>query len=240
MSYLVDFHSHILPGVDDGSRSTEESLQMLRLSARQGIRHMVATPHFYPRYDSPETFLRKRENAEKKLRNAMVDEPDLPGISIGAEVYFFSGISDSELIKALTIEGKRCILIEMPQSPWKESHYRELEGIYTKHGITPIVAHVDRYIRPFHTHGIPERLEQLPVLVQANAEFFLRSSTRSMAMKMLKKGRIHLLGSDCHNLSSRCPNLGDAVKLIERRFGEEIIGRIESCQDAVLSDGLTV
>lgn len=234
----MDFHSHILPGIDDGSKNLQETLRMMRMSAQQGIRHMVATPHFYPRYDSPETFLRKREEAADRLRNAMEDEPELPEISIGAEVYFFSGISDSELIKALTIEGKRCILIEMPQSPWKESHYRELEGIYTKHGITPIVAHIDRYIRPFHTHGIPERLEQMPVLVQANAEFFLRSSTRSMAMKMLKKDRIQLLGSDCHNLSSRSPNLGDAVELIERKLGENALAGVRFYQDDVLNSSL--
>ena len=238
MRHIVDFHSHILPGIDDGSKNLQESLRMMRLSAQQRIRHMVATPHFYPRYDSPETFLRKREEAADKLRKAMVDEPDLPEISIGAEVYFFSGISDSELIKALTIEGKRCILIEMPQSPWKESHYRELEGIYIKNGITPIVAHIDRYIRPFHTHGIPERLEQMPVLVQANAEFFLRSSTRNMAMKMLKKDRIHLLGSDCHNLSSRSPDLGDAVELIEQKLGENALAGIQIYQDDVLNSSL--
>lgn len=238
MRHIVDFHSHILPGIDDGSKNLQESLRMMRLSVQQGIRHMVATPHFYPRYDSPETFLRKREEAADKLRKAMVDEPDLPEISIGAEVYFFSGISDSELIKALTIEGKRCILIEMPQSPWKESHYRELEGIYIKNGITPIVAHIDRYIRPFHTHGIPERLEQMPVLVQANAEFFLRSSTRNMAMKMLKKDRIHLLGSDCHNLSSRSPDLGDAVELIEQKLGENALAGIQIYQDDVLNSSL--
>ena len=238
MRHIVDFHSHILPGIDDGSKNLQESLRMMRLSAQQGIRHMVATPHFYPRYDSPETFLRKREEAADKLRKAMVDEPDLPEISIGAEVYFFSGISDSELIKALTIEGKRCILIEMPQSPWKESHYRELEGIYIKNGITPIVAHIDRYIRPFHTHGIPERLEQMPVLVQAYAEFFLRCSTRNMAMKMLKKDRIHLLGSDCHNLSSRSPDLGDAVELIEQKLGENALAGIQIYQDDVLNSSL--
>ena len=237
MSNIVDFHSHILPGIDDGSSSVEESLEMLRLAARQGVRHMVATPHFYPRYDSPEVFLQKREEAARILREAMAQEPDLPEISLGAEVYFFPGISDSDIIKSLTITGNRCILIEMPQSPWKESHYRELEGIYTKHGITPIVAHVDRYIRPFHTHGIPQRLEKLPVLVQANAGFFLRSSTRNMALKMLKRGQIHLLGSDCHNMRSRLPNLGDAVECIERKLGRELLGRIRDCQDDVLNCG---
>ena len=237
MRNIVDFHSHILPGIDDGSADVEESLRMLRLSARQGVTHMVATPHFYPRYDSPEAFLRKREEAEAILRSAMAEEPGMPEISVGAEVYFFSGISESELIKALTIEGKGCILIEMPQSPWKESHYRELEGIYAKHGITPIIAHVDRYIRPFHTHGIPERLEKLPVLVQANAGFFLDSRTRGMALRMLKKDRIHLLGSDCHNMRSRRPNLEEAVKRIERKLGPEAVDSIHYYQNLVLNRG---
>lgn len=234
MEGIVDFHSHILPGIDDGSRYLEESLELMRISARQGVTHMVATPHFYPRYDSPEKFLRKREEAERLLRQAMAEDPRLPELTVGAEVYFFSGISDSELINALTIGGKRCILIEMPDSPWQESHYRELEGIYVKHGITPIIAHVDRYIRPFHTHGIPERLEKLPVKVQANASFFLHSNTRSLALRMLKRSRIHLLGSDCHNLSSRRPNLEAAVEIIEQRMGPGALNGVRLCQRKLL------
>lgn len=236
MRRIVDCHSHILPGIDDGSKNLEESLELLRLSARQGVSHMLATPHFYPQYDAPERFLRKREEAECLLREATQRDPELPDFTVGAEVYFFSGISDSELIHALTIGKKRCILIEMPPSPWKENHYRELEGIYTKHGITPIVAHVDRYIRPFHTHGIPERLAELPVLVQANANFFLNSATRRMALRMLKKEQIHLLGSDCHNLTSRRPNLQSAVEIIEEKLGLNAIRQIRRYQTRVLDD----
>lgn len=236
MKGIIDFHSHILPGIDDGSRSVEMSMEMLRRSAQQGVRHMVATPHFYPRYDSPEHFLRKREEAELRLREAMAEESGLPEISLGAEVYFFSGISDSDLVGTLTIEGKRCILIEMPHSPWKDSHYRELAGIYEKHRITPIIAHVDRYIRPFKTHHIPERLAELPVLVQANASFFLNSSTRSMALRMLRKGQIHLLGSDCHNLDDRAPNLKGAADIIQDRLGPSAMRQIRYFQEEVLPD----
>lgn len=238
MTGIVDFHSHILPGIDDGSADVEESLRMLRRSAEQGITHMVATPHFYPRYDSPERFLKKRAGAEALLRSKMEAESGLPEITVGAEVYFFPGISDSEWLNTLTIGEKRCILIEMPQSPWSQSHYRELEGIYTKQGITPIVAHVDRYIRPFHTHGIPQQLEKLPVLVQANADFFLESSTRAMALRMLKKDRIHLLGSDCHNLRSRKPNLQAAVQVIEKKLGAEALSQIYRAQRELLGDGI--
>lgn len=234
MEGIFDFHSHILPGIDDGSADLEESLEMLRLSARQGIRQMVATPHFYPRYDAPEKFLRRRAEAEKLLLQAVAAEPGLPKLIMAAEVYYFSGISDSELVNALTIGDNRCILIEMPPAPWKESHYRELEAIYAKHRIIPIIAHVDRYIRPFRTYGIPKRLETLPVLVQANADFFIEKSTRSMALRMLKKDQIHLLGSDCHNLHSRSPNLREAVDIIQERLGQDALARIRYYQQRLL------
>lgn len=233
MSAIIDFHSHILPGIDDGSKSLKESLSMLELEAEQEIRYVVATPHFYAQHDDPERFLRKRKAAEEQLREALEMRGDLPAISVGAEVYFFSGMSHSDILPYLTIGEKRCILIEMPNAPWSESMYRELAEIRDRRDLIPIIAHVDRYISPFRTYGIPERLEQLPVLVQANASFFLNRKTRGMAMKMLREDRIHLLGSDCHNLSSRLPNLGPAVELIEQRFGSEMIEQIVSYQDVI-------
>ena len=236
----LDFHSHILPGVDDGSASVEESLQMLRMQTQQGINHVVATPHFYPRYDTPEQFLERRNAAEKLLTDLIFREPELPGLSVGAEVYFFPGISDSEVLQQLTIDRNKCILLEMPQSPWDSSMYRELENIYVKQGITPIIAHIDRYIAPFRTHGIPERLRQLPVMVQANASFFLNRKTSGMALRMLKHDSIHLLGSDCHNMYNRPPRLGQACEVIRRHLGPEVLQRIENYGREILADTVKV
>lgn len=236
MSGIIDFHSHILPGMDDGSSCVAESIAMLKAEAVQGIRHVVATPHFYAHHDSPERFLARRQEAEKRLREEMEKHIGLPTLSVGAEVYFFSGIAHSDALSALTIDEKKCILIEMPNSPWSDSMYRELEQIQTRRGLLPVVAHVDRYIRPLRTHRIPERLEQLPVLVQANASFFLQPQTRRMALKMLQKRQIHLLGSDCHNMTTRVPNLGDAVALLQRQFGNKEIERICSWQEEALLD----
>ena len=219
MSQIVDFHSHVLPGIDDGSKDSEMSLKMLRILAKQGVTHVVATPHFYPQHDTPERFLRRRAEAEAVLREAMAGEPGLPALSIGAEVYYYNGMSDSDAIKDLTIDKNRCILLEMPGMPWTDAMYREMEALYVKRGLLPVVAHVDRYISRFRTHGVFERLEKLPVLVQANAEFFLDRATARMALRMLKKGAIHLLGSDCHNLTDRKPNLGEAVELIRQHLG---------------------
>lgn len=231
---IIDFHSHILPGVDDGSESIEESLAMLRMEVEQGIGHVVATPHFYAQHDTPEHFLNKRNIAEARLREVLQKHPELPKISVGAEVFFFRGISHSDAILELTIAEKKCILIEMPHMDWSDSMYRELESIYTNFELTPIIAHIDRYIKPFHAKKVLNRLSELPVFVQANAGFFLNSATGNMALRMLKRDQIQLLGSDCHNLTDRKPNLGSAIAQIEKRAGGDVLERIHQYQHDVL------
>lgn len=224
---FIDFHTHVLPEIDDGSSSLEESIGLLQREAEQGITRVVATPHFYANHDSPEAFLEKRAFAKERLDAELKNYPGLPKISLGAEVYFFHGISDSDALSELTIDNKRFILIEMPEPPWTESMYSELQTIYSQRGITPIMAHMDRYIAPFRTNEIPERFYDLPVLVQANASFFLRGGlTSRLAFRLLKEDKIQLLGSDCHNLSSRPPRIGEAIEVIRKKLGEDAITRI--------------
>ena len=234
MDRRVDFHSHILPGVDDGSRSVEESLEMLRAEARQGIGTVVATPHFYANHDTPERFLRRRAAAWEMLQTAMAQEAGLPEVILGAEVYYFSGISDSDQLHRLTTGQKRYIMLEMPTVPWTQNMYQEMENIYTKHGITPIIAHIDRYISPLRHRQILNRLEDLPVLVQANSDFFLRPMTVPLALRMLKEKRIHLLGSDCHNCSTRKPELGRAIEKIEKHLGASALEHLRFYEETVL------
>ena len=233
---FTDFHSHILPGIDDGSSSVEESLKLMEIEAEQGIKRVVATPHFYANHDSPERFLERRANAKALLEKALENRIDMPKIEIGAEVHFFRGISDSEFLPELTITNKRFILIEMPDSDWSESMYSELESIYYQRGITPIIAHMDRYISPFRTRKIPEKFSKMPVLVQANASFFLEGGlTSKLALKLLKEDKIQLLGSDCHNLTKRPPKLGLAAEVIRKKLGEEYLERIENYGETVFS-----
>lgn len=233
METIVDIHSHILPGIDDGSACVEESISMLLEESRQGITHVTATPHFYANHDTPENFLSRRYRAEAKLRREMEKYDGLPELTVGAEVYFFRGMSESELLPQLTICGGDYIMIEMPPSPWTQEMYRELAGIWEKQGIIPIVAHVDRYISPLRTYGIPRNLNQMRVLVQANAGFFLNRSTSVLAMKMLQADQIQLLGSDCHNMTSRKPNLGPARQRIEKKLGQDVLENVHKYERMV-------
>lgn len=231
---VIDFHSHVLPGIDDGSASLDESIAMLQMAAGQGITHIVATPHFYPAQDDPQRFLDRRDRAEEKLRREMAKYSGLPELFVGAEVYFFRGMSHSEVLPLLTIQEKKCIMIEMPHTSWGESFYRELWQIHSHFSLVPIIAHIDRYISPVGMHRTMKQLEQLPVMIQANADAFLKKKTAAMATKMAKTGQIHLLGSDCHNLDTRKPNLGPALQVLHSRAGAEAVEHIRKCGKELL------
>lgn len=210
---MIDFHSHVLPGMDDGSKSVEESLALLEASAGQGISHMAATSHFYPMENSPEQFLERRAAAAERLRR--VWKPGLPKLLLGAEVYFFEGMSGVQELDALRLEGTQLLLVEMPFHSWTDRMVKELLAVHERPGICVMLAHIERYFR-FQPKGIWDDLRDRGILMQSNAEFFLSWRTKRKACRMLAEGRIHLLGSDCHNMTARPPRLGEALAAMKR------------------------
>ena len=231
---LTDFHSHILPGIDDGSQSAEQSLEMLRLSGEQGVTRIVATPHFYPHRDDCRAFLRRREQAFSQLQAAMETEPALPQVLLGGEVFYFRGISDSEEMDLLALGGKQHILVEMPFTEWTAAMYRDLEQLYTKQGLIPVIAHLDRYLHPFAWRKVVRELSQLPVRIQVNSEAILNRRTSAWAMGMLRKGQIHALGSDCHNMTDRRPDLGLAAERIRKKLGQPVLDTLAGYAEEIL------
>lgn len=232
---IVDFHTHILPGIDDGSKDVKESIAMLELEAQQGITHIVTTPHFYANHDHPKQFLERRKKAEEKLFEEMKKHENLPKVSIGAEVFYFRGISEFENLDSFRILGTRCVMIEMPMITWSKGMYAELKSIKQKHDLIPIIAHVDRYLGLFKNHEIMEYLSELPVLVQANANCLAGGLVSGRMMKYLKNDQIHLLGSDCHNMTNRPPNLGNVIQKIEKKLGKEKIEQINLRQQTIFN-----
>ena len=212
---MFDVHCHILPGIDDGSKSVTMSLEMLRLEAEQGIEGIVFTPHFYASQNSPETFLSRREQALKELEGSLGLLASVPRFTVGSEVHYFRGMSRSDSLESLCIGNSNFILIEMPFREWQPVFVDEIEEISTVHGLKVIIAHIERYFN--QDKKLVKRIIENPdLLIQCNAEFFIEKKTSSKAIKLLKKGRVDLLGSDSHNLDDRRPNLAEALAIIER------------------------
>ncbi len=219
---MIDFHSHILPDIDDGADCAETSLAMLRESFRQGVRLICATPHFYADEDDPASFLERREEAWAELKAAMGTEEGFPEIRLGAEVLYFPGISVSEQIRSLTLEGTPFLLVEPPMMPWSEAMLDEIQECGQNLRCIPVVAHVDRYMRMLSDDTLLGRVNGRRLLAQVNAGFFLHRSTRERAMEYLIRGRFQFIGSDCHDMEERRPNMGGAADVIRLAGGEKL------------------
>lgn len=207
MAAICDIHNHILPGMDDGCSCVEESLAVLTAAAEQGVHHLVATPHYYAQ-ESIEDFLCRRQEAESQLRACLPEDMHL---CVGAEVAWFNGISRCERLEALCIGKSRFLLLELPFAPWDSNLFRELRNLSHIRGVIPIVAHLERYL-PLQTKDAVKKLLGNDVLVQMNAEYFQRFVTALDARRLFAKGWVQLLGTDCHNMTTRPFNLGQAMK----------------------------
>ena len=208
---MIDYHCHILPQMDDGPDRLSECLTMLRRSREQGVEVMVSTSHFYADEDYPAQFVERRNAAFLRLREAMAREGEsYPLIVLGAEVLYFPGISQAQDIEKLVIGSGRTILVEPPMTTWSDSMLDEIAELGENLNCKPVVAHVDRYMRMLKDKRLIDRVLERNLLVQVNASWFIDPKTVRFAVRNLKQGKIHLIGSDCHNLLSRSPNLGQA------------------------------
>jgi protein-tyrosine phosphatase len=226
---MTDFHSHVLPGIDDGSKDVGMSIGMLDMMQAQGVSRLCCTSHFYANRNTPENFLRNRQAAYEKLTEEMEKERQkgkaFPELRLGAEVHFFDGMSTSKDLPDLCLEGTNLLLLEMPFTQWSDRMLDEVVQI-GRRGLQPVAAHIERYLNLNSKRTIKAFMEETGVLIQCNAEFFLDRRTARKALHMLKKEQIHFLGSDAHNLTLRQPNFRPAADLIERKLGPYAMERL--------------
>jgi len=147
---------------------------------------------------------------------------DMPKIRLGAEVLYYSGISKLEGLSRFCIEGTRFLLLEMPFSVWNEHIVKEVLELSCSGEFHLILAHVERYL-PDMPKELFRQLLEYDVIMQSNASFFLNFGTKRKALRMLRDGEIHLIGSDCHNMKSRQPKLDAARAVISKKLGEEFL-----------------
>lgn len=216
---MIDLHTHILPGMDDGSRCAEETAALLAMLKDQGADTLAATSHFYADREDPEAFLRRREEALAQLDTEMKVIP-------GAEVMYFSGMQHSEALQDLCIGDSRLLLVEMPFRPWSDRVVEEVLDIQLRQGLQVVLAHVDRYGSRECMGRWKKPLLHEGVLFQANADAIVRPF--SPVLSMVKAGQIHFLGSDCHNLTTRAPVIGAAAAKLSRKLGKETLQAMDA------------
>ena len=211
---MIDIHTHILPGLDDGAQDIEISSAMLQAEQAQGVRTVVFTPHYYGRI-SPEQFIEKRQNAFNQLQALL---PEGMQTRFGAEVYFTGmNIPDFEVLSSLTIEGTNYILFEFPfMLPWGSELLERLSDFIAETGYIPIIAHVERYHEVMKNPELVTRFINMGCLIQLNARAFSSKYERKFAFALLKHGLVHCISSDAHDTALRAPDLAKVKELIQQ------------------------
>ena len=217
LTQIIDLHTHILPGIDDGARSAEESISMLGESKKQGVVACVATPHCILHESGDiERFLHARDEAHGRLVYAIESAGcDIPEIYLGGEVYLDNNITKNfDGVERLCFDGTNYILVELPR---QRLDRRMTEWIFelTINGLNPILAHVERTsLKELDEIGIWD----LDITFQINAEAFLSFSSRRRLKRIFAHDKNFVIGSDMHNITSRPQCMLRAKEISQKKF----------------------
>lgn len=225
--FIVDVHSHILPGIDDGARDIAETIKMLLLAEAEGITHIVATPHFKKGYHNAAP--QKVKSLLQKIQN----ESDKRGISItlfpGNELYYFSEIEE-ELDQGIvcTMNESEFLLVEF--SPLDSYRYirNGLSSIQSA-GLVPILAHIERYECLQREPGYARELKDMGIKIQINTSSV--TGKTEMGIKrfthgLLKKRLVDYIGTDAHRSGSRAPRFRECSRVLYKKYDSSYVDAI--------------
>ena len=219
---MIDIHCHILPGIDDGSRDVEESMEMIREAYKAGFTNIISTSHYIEEsYNVPKA---RRQELIDMLNSKIEQEGMKIKIYNGAEAYITPNLV--ELIKAEelpTMNGTKYLLMELPM----HNQILSLESIVSKvinQGITLIIAHPERYSYVQKNYKILNELADMGVLFQANYGSCIGQygkEAEKTLKKLLKANRISFFGTDCHRAGSVYEKMPEILKKLEKMIGKE-------------------
>ena len=222
MSLQYDLHTHILPGIDDGANTVEESLALIESLKREGVHNICFTPHFYTHKEDIKDFLRRRNEAFRELKPYL---PDDVNVKLGAEVYVTRYLfSEERDFTPLCIEGTPYMITEFSyQSTFSENTLRMISRI-RDFGIIPILPHVERYPALLKKKSPIHELASMGVIIQSNASSFVSSSNKRKLINLAKMGYIDVLSTDAHSLTRNSPaNITPCLEIIKKKCGEGLI-----------------
>ena len=217
----IDIHSHILPGVDDGSRSREQSLEMLKIASENGIDSVILTPHNKAEHRNVSV-----EGIHRRLiqLQELADANHIPiTLYPGCEIYYRDGVTEQlEEGRLCTLANSKYVLLEF--MPVEEFSYIR-QAIYDVQsvGFIPVLAHVERY------HCMTAKLDNVAyaidrgALIQVNASSVtgaLGFKMKQTVKKMLKEQLIHFVATDAHDTKKRAPHIEECATYLQKKCGE--------------------
>lgn len=229
----IDFHSHILPGIDDGSRNIEESVALLDMMAADNVDVVFATPHYYSYKYPISKFLEKRSKAYESLKPHLKKEH--PAVMLCAEVLYDRSLITNEELPKLCLEGTDYLLWELPYSDLTDEIIFDTETLASTSHLNLMIAHIERYLN-FTSYERLSSILELDVIGQLNAVDFTSFMMRRRCKKLIADGYVHVLGTDYHRTDSGHKLLGEAEQIIRDKLHPGMLSVIEENSVKILKN----
>lgn len=224
---MIDLHLHLLPGVDDGPSCTEESLEMCKIAAADGVTDLVAVPHVLGNF--PRIEWKEIKKKAQKLEERVIEEGIRVRVHPGAELYFDERIFSLLGGKRMTLnESGRYLLMEFPFA-WIPNNYPDFIFRIQSKGYRVILAHPERNGEILANPEICREILERGSLIQITAGSLtglFGPKEAWLSKKMLKNGWVHFVGSDAHGTLGRLPLLSDAYRKVQQLLGKEAAERM--------------
>lgn len=224
---MIDIHSHVLTGLDDGARDFDTSIELCRIAALTGTTVLTATPHLMC-WNTASSLLEARDEKLRELRYALEEEQIDLELAAGVELLCDDEIFQVGDLSPFTLNGSRYLLIEFDFSGTSEEDVAAWCDHLLSRGFVPIIAHPERYAFVNDDITSIERLSEKNILFQLNcgsAVGMFGEQAARMALLMLRCGYADLLASDAHTLSRRTTDLSRMLQSYPPVIGREVIER---------------
>jgi protein-tyrosine phosphatase len=217
---LIDLHSHILFGVDDGAKSLEDSLAMGRLAAADGIQVMACTPHFMPgMYDNDSSDIRRRvAELNTVFEQEGIDVALVTGSDAHIRPDFLQALRSGDI---LTLHDSRYVLVEPPHNVLP-ARLDDLFFNIIAAGFVPILTHPERLKWIERDYAFIVNAFKSGVWMQITAGSLTGKFSKRpqyWAQRMLSEGIVHIIASDAHNIRSRPPVMSEAFEMAKTELG---------------------
>ena len=219
---MIDIHNHVLPNIDDGSKSMEMSLNMLKCANEQGVTDVVNTVHFqHPLFLNIDHSLENFERITKSLQSKL-DEYEIPiKIHLGSEVFYYENLLKISNEPLTTMGGGKYMLIEFSPKNIPNSQKQTLFDLKMS-GITPIIAHPERYKLVQENFSIVYDWINAGCLIQVDSGSILGlmgENAKKSSHLIIQERCCHILASDAHNDSNRNFTIKEAYSYVKTVIG---------------------
>lgn len=232
---MVDLHTHILPGVDDGADDVNDSAFLVDMLVSQRVDRIALTPHYLPMHESVEDFVAKRDAELEKIK--FLEQQKNIRFFTGAEVLFTPLLSAYDNVEKLCISGTRYMLVEFPyDGAFEKNVINGLEALTDRHGIIPVIAHVERYRAVQKNYKLIYSLKEIGCVIQVNSASVTDTPFKSFVKKLVRKDLVDVVSSDCHGRNKRVPKMSEAFRALSEAVDADYALFLENNADLILKN----